>query len=54
MANTKTNKLGIALVGLGKYSSGQLAPALKETEYCYLAGIVTGTPDNAAQMEKTI
>ncbi len=52
MANTKTNKLGIALVGLGKYSSGQLAPALKETEYCYLAGIVTGTPDKAAKWRK--
>lgn len=38
-------KLGIALVGLGSYSSGQLAPALQETQHCYLAGIVTGTPD---------
>jgi predicted dehydrogenase len=37
-------KLGIALVGLGSYASGQLAPALQETEHCYLAGIVTGTP----------
>ncbi|MCJ7465565.1 MAG: Gfo/Idh/MocA family oxidoreductase [Maribacter sp.] len=38
-------KLGIALVGLGGYSSGQLAPALMQTEYCRLAGIVTGTPE---------
>ena len=38
-------KLGIALVGLGNYSSGQLAPALLETKHCYLAGIVTGTPE---------
>lgn len=37
-------KLGIALVGLGSYSRGQLAPALQDTEHCYLAGIVTGTP----------
>lgn len=37
-------KLGIALVGLGSYSTHQLAPALQETEHCYLAGIVTGTP----------
>lgn len=37
-------KLGVALVGLGKYSEGQLAPALQETQHCYLAGIVTGTP----------
>jgi glucose-fructose oxidoreductase len=37
-------KMGIALVGLGGYSGGILAPALQETEECYLAGIVTGTP----------
>lgn len=37
-------KLGIALVGLGGYSTYQLAPALQDTEHCYLAGIVTGTP----------
>ncbi|MCJ8163547.1 Gfo/Idh/MocA family oxidoreductase [Pontibacter sp. E15-1] len=40
-------KLGVALVGLGGYSTGQLAPALQETENCYLAGIVTGTPSKA-------
>lgn len=40
-------KLGIALVGLGSYSSGQLAPALLHTRNCYLAGIVTGTPAKA-------
>jgi predicted dehydrogenase len=37
-------KLGIALVGLGSYSTYQLAPALQQTKNCYLAGIVTGTP----------
>jgi predicted dehydrogenase len=41
------NKLGIALVGLGSYAGGQLAPALQETKNCYLAGIVTGTPSKA-------
>jgi predicted dehydrogenase len=45
--NKNLNKLGIALVGLGKYAGGQLAPALQETKNCYLAGIVTGTPDKA-------
>ncbi|NBP69848.1 MAG: gfo/Idh/MocA family oxidoreductase, partial [Cytophagia bacterium] len=45
MTNTsKEGKLGIALVGLGSYAEGQLAPALLQTEHCYLAGIVTGTP----------
>jgi predicted dehydrogenase len=42
--NKKAGKLGIALVGLGGYAGGQLAPALQQTEHCYLAGIVTGTP----------
>jgi glucose-fructose oxidoreductase len=35
-------KLGVALVGLGNYSRGQLGPALRLTEYCQLAGVVTG------------
>ena len=34
--------LGVALVGLGSYSRGQLGPALKVTENCRLAGVVTG------------
>ena len=42
-------KLGIALVGLGGYASGQLAPALQQTNHCYLAGIVTGTPSKVPQ-----
>ena len=45
-------KLGVALVGLGNYSSGQLAPALQETERCHLAGIVTGTPAKAEEWKK--
>ncbi|WP_431123647.1 Gfo/Idh/MocA family protein [Flagellimonas flava] len=44
-ASQKKKKLGIALVGLGSYSTYQLAPALLDTEHCYLAGIVTGTPE---------
>ncbi len=38
------DKLGVALVGLGSYSTGQLGPALQQTKHCYLAGIVTGSP----------
>lgn len=45
-------KLGIALVGLGGYSGGQLAPALQQTKHCYLAGIVTGTPTKADEWSK--
>ncbi len=37
-------KLGIALVGLGAYATGQLGPALLETNNCQLKGIVTGSP----------
>jgi len=40
----RNKKLGVALAGLGGYSSGQLAPALQQTEHCELRGIVTGTP----------
>jgi glucose-fructose oxidoreductase len=36
--------IGVALVGLGGYSTGVLAPALQVTEHCKLTGIVTGSP----------
>jgi len=45
---SKKDKLGVALVGLGYYSTDLLAPALQQTKNCYLAGIVTGTPSKAA------
>lgn len=44
-------RLGVALVGLGSYSSGQLAPALQMTEHCYLAGIVTGSPEKIPEWQ---
>jgi len=42
-------KLGVALLGLGRYSTGQLGPALRQTKRCRLAGVVTGSPDKAAK-----
>jgi glucose-fructose oxidoreductase len=42
--SAEPRKLGVALVGLGSYATGQLAPALKLTKNCYLAGVVTGDP----------
>lgn len=45
-------KLGVALVGLGNYSTTMLARALTETNLCYLAGIVTGTPSKAEEWSK--
>jgi glucose-fructose oxidoreductase len=47
LSQKNKKKLGIALVGLGYYSTDLLAPALQMTEHCYLAGIVTGTPAKA-------
>ncbi len=38
-------KLGIALLGLGSYSQGQIAPSLQSTQHCELRGIITGSPD---------
>src|SRR5215204_5609091 len=49
---TKKDRLGVALVGLGYYSTDLLAPALQQTTHCYLAGIVTGTPSKAEAWKK--
>jgi glucose-fructose oxidoreductase len=42
-------KLGVALLGLGSYSTSELAPALQQTRLCRLAGVVTGSPAKAAK-----
>jgi predicted dehydrogenase len=44
-------KLNIALVGLGRYA-GILADGLQESQYCQLAGIVTGHPAKAEAWKK--
>src|SRR5258706_1043612 len=49
----KKEKLGVALVGLGYYSTDLLAPALQLTEHCYLAGVVTGTPSKSEKWKQT-
>ena len=52
--NTKLydgKKLNFALCGLGRYA-GYLAEGLQETQYCKLAGIVTGTPSKAVEWKK--
>src|SRR5688572_29611417 len=48
----KKDKLGVALIGLGYYSTDLLAPALENTKHCYLAGIVTGTPSKAESWKR--
>jgi glucose-fructose oxidoreductase len=44
-AKTAERTLGVAIVGLGGYAEGLIAPGLGRTRHCRLAGIVTGTPD---------
>src|SRR4051812_45189875 len=44
-------KLNIALAGLGNYA-GILATGLEESQYCKLAGIVTGHPAKAETWKK--
>lgn len=48
----KKEKLGVALVGLGSYSTGRLAPGLQKTEHCELRGIVTGSPSKIPEWQK--
>lgn len=48
----KKEKLGVALVGLGYYSTDLLAPGLQLTQHCSLAGIVTGSPDKAKRWQQ--
>ena len=43
--DNQDRKLGIAILGLGGYASGQIAPALEMTEYCELRGLVTCSPE---------
>jgi len=48
----KRDKLGVALVGLGGYATGRLAPGLQLTEHCELRGIVTGTPSKIPRWQQ--
>ena len=48
----KKQQLGVALVGLGYYSTDLLAPALQLTRHCVLRGIVTGTPAKARKWQE--
>ncbi len=44
LASASRRRLGVALCGLGDLSTQQIAPALQKTEYCRLAGLITGSP----------
>jgi glucose-fructose oxidoreductase len=41
-------KLGVALMGLGLYSRGELGPALTKTKLCRFAGAITGSREKGA------
>jgi len=51
-AEIPKKKLGVALVGLGSYSKGELAPALLKTKNATLTGIVTGSPEKIPKWQK--
>jgi len=42
-------KLGIALVGLGNYSTNLLAPAIRHSKSWRITGVVTGSPEKGRQ-----
>ena len=44
-------KLNVALCGLGRYAN-VLKQGISASQYCHLAGIVTGTPSKATQWKK--
>src|SRR5580692_6200190 len=52
LADEPPKKIGFALCGLGSLSTHQIAPALQQTQYCRLAGIITGTPAKAERWKQ--
>jgi len=44
-------QIGFALCGLGNLSTHQLAPALQNTKFCKLTGIISGTPEKAKRWQ---
>lgn len=47
-----TGKIGVAILGLGGYARGQIAPALQLTEHCELRGLITGSPEKLPQWQE--
>lgn len=45
-------KLGVALLGLGRYATNELAPALTLTKNCGLVGAISGSPEKLAAWQK--
>lgn len=51
-AAAPSRKVGVALLGLGGYSTNLLAPALQSTKHCELRGIITGSPEKIPRWQK--
>ena len=47
MQPRERDSVGVAVVGLGKLSQGQILPALKRTSGAHLAALVSGVPEKA-------
>ena len=45
-------KIGVAILGLGGYAKGQIAPALQLTEHCELRGLITGSPEKLPEWQE--
>jgi glucose-fructose oxidoreductase len=42
----------VAILGLGGYARGQIAPALQLTEHCELRGLITGSPEKLPEWQE--
>jgi predicted dehydrogenase len=51
LAQDSRRKLGFAICGLGSLSTNQIAPALRKTQHCRLAGVVTDSPEKAKRWQ---
>ena len=52
LAQPSKKKIGVALLGLGNYSTNLLAPALQDTKHCELRGIITGSESKIPQWQQ--
>ena len=52
LALPSKKKLGVALLGLGNYSTNLLAPALQHTQHCELRGIITGSEEKIPKWQR--
>ncbi len=48
----QARKIGVAILGLGGYASGQIAPALQLTQHCELRGLITGSPEKVPEWQQ--